>query len=198
MEISELRRMAMPSLQALGETLGVAEAAALHRGELTNAIERALLARGDTLIAEGVLEIVKEGHGFLRSPDNSYLAGAADVYVSQTQIRRFLARTGDTLRGRVRAPKPWEKFLALLQVERINGREPEAAQGRIQFDNLRPTYPKTRLRLECADSDLTKRLMDLIAPLGKGQRGLIVAPPRAGKTILLHKLALAIAENHPE
>jgi len=190
--------MAMPSLQALGETLGVAEAAALHRGELTNAIERALLARGDTLIAEGVLEIVKEGHGFLRSPDNSYLAGAADVYVSQTQIRRFLARTGDTLRGRVRAPKPWEKFLALLQVERINGREPEAAQGRIQFDNLRPTYPKTRLRLECADSDLTKRLMDLIAPLGKGQRGLIVAPPRAGKTILLHKLALAIAENHPE
>ncbi|MBW7932560.1 MAG: transcription termination factor Rho [Gemmatimonadaceae bacterium] len=198
MHISELRRAPLPELVALAESLGISEPAALRRIDLTLKIEHALLAKGEELLAEGVLEIVKEGHGFLRSPDNSYLASAADVYVSQTQIRRFSARTGDTLRGRVRAPKPWEKFLALLQIESINGRDPELAQGRIQFDNLRPAYPKARLRLERADSDLTTRLMDIIAPLGKGQRGLIVAPPRAGKTILLHKMATAISENHPE
>ncbi|MBI2409327.1 MAG: transcription termination factor Rho [Gemmatimonadetes bacterium] len=198
MNISELRRTPLPALRALAESLGLPDPAARHRADLIFAIEHAMLARGDTLIAEGVLEIVKEGHGFLRSPDNSYLAGPADVYVSQTQIRRFSARTGDTLRGRVRPPKPWEKYLALLQIESINGREPEGAQARIQFDSLRPTYPKNRLRLEPASGDLAMRLMDIIAPLGKGQRGLIVAAPRAGKTILLQKMALAISENHPE
>ena len=176
----------------------MADAAALHRPDLIFRIEQALLARGDTLVAEGVLETVKEGHGFLRSPDNSYLVGPADVYVSQTQIRRFNVRTGDTLRGQVRPPKPWEKFLALLQVESVNGHDPEQTKTRVQFDSLRPTYPKTRLRLESSDGDLSMRLIDIIAPLGKGQRGLIVAPPRAGKTILLHKMALAISENHPE
>ncbi len=198
MNISELRRTPLPDLIALGESLGLAEAAALRRADLLLRIEHALLARGDTLVAEGVLDIVREGHGFLRSPDNSYLAGVADVYVSQTQIRRFSARTGDTLSGRVRAPKPWEKFLALLQVEQINGRDPEAAQSRIGFDNLRPAYPKQRLHLERANGDLAMRIVDIIAPLGKGQRGLIVAAPRAGKTILLQKMALAISENHPE
>ncbi|MDQ8154278.1 MAG: transcription termination factor Rho [Gemmatimonadota bacterium] len=198
MDIAELRRSPLPALLALGESLGLADAAALARPDLIFKIEHALLARGDTLNAEGVLEIVKEGHGFLRSPDNSYLAGAADVYVSQTQIRRFAVRTGDTLRGRVRPPKPWEKFLALLQVEQINGHDPEQTQGRMQFDNLRPTYPKQRLRLERSNGDLSMRLLDIIAPIGKGQRGLIVAAPRAGKTILLQKMALAIAENHPE
>jgi len=197
-DISELRRTPLPDLLALGESLGVADAAALLRPDLIYRIEHALLARGDTLMAEGVLELVKEGHGFLRSSDNSYLTGIADVYVSQTQIRRFGVRTGDTLRGRVRPPKPWEKFLALLQVESVNGGAPEAAQARIQFDNLRPSYPKHRLRLERADGDLAMRLVDIIAPLGKGQRGLIVAAPRAGKTILLQKMALAISENHPE
>jgi transcription termination factor Rho len=196
--ISELRRTPLPELIALGESLGLAEAAALQRPELLLHIEHALLARGDTLVAEGVLEVVKEGHGFLRSRDNSYLAGAADVYVSQTQIRRFSVRTGDTLSGRVRAPKAWEKYLALLQVESVNGRDPEAAQARIGFDNLRPTYPKQRLSLERANGDLAMRIIDIFAPLGKGQRGLIVAAPRAGKTILLQKMALAISENHPE
>ncbi len=198
MDISELRRTPLPGLLALAETLGIPDSAALHRTSLLIKVEHALLARGDTLLADGVLEIVKEGHGFLRSQDNSYLVGANDVYVSQTQIRRFNARTGDTLRGRVRPPKPWEKYLALLQIESINGHEPEATQQRVQFDNLRPTYPKARLRLERANNDLAMRLMDIIAPLGKGQRGLIVAPPRAGKTILLQKMALAISENHPE
>ena len=197
-DISELRRTPLPELLAFGETLGIADAAALLRPDLIYKIEHALLARGEMLMAEGVLEIVKEGHGFLRSPDNSYLAGIADVYVSQTQIRRFSVRTGDTLRGRVRPPKPWEKFLALLQVESVNGGPPEAALARIPFDSLRPSYPKFRLRLERADGDLAMRLVDIIAPLGKGQRGLIVAAPRAGKTILLQKMALAISENHPE
>ena len=198
MDISELRRSPLPALLTLAESLGIPEAAALLRPDLIFKVEHALLARGDALHADGVLEIVKEGHGFLRSPDNSYLAGVADVYVSQTQIRRFNARTGDTLRGRVRPPKPWEKYLALLQIESINGHEPEATQLRSPFDSLRPTYPKARLRLEPANGDLAMRLMDIIAPLGKGQRGLIVAAPRAGKTILLQKMALAISENHPE
>ncbi len=198
MDIAELRRTPLPELLALGETLRIADAAALHRPDLIFRIEQALLTRGDTLNAEGVLETVKEGHGFLRSPDNSYLAGPADTYVSQTQIRRFHVQTGDTLRGRVRPPKPWEKFLALLQVEGINGRDPDSTKARVPFDSLRPTYPKQRLRLERGNSDLTMRLMDIMAPIGKGQRGLIVAPPRAGKTILLHKMALAISENHPE
>jgi len=197
-DIAELRRTPLPALLALGESLSIAEAATLARPALIFRIEQALLARGDALHAEGVLEIVQEGNGFLRSPDNSYLAGPVDTYVSQTQIRRFNARTGDTLRGRVRPPKPWEKFLALLQVESINGRAPDSAQVRVPFDSLRPTYPKTRLRLERANSDLAMRLVDIITPLGKGQRGLIVAAPRAGKTILLQKMALAISENHPE
>jgi len=197
-DIAELRRTPLPELLLLGESLRIADAAALGRPDLLYRIEHALLARGDVLHAEGVLEVVKEGNGFLRSPDNSYLAGPADTYVSQTQIRRFGVKTGDTLRGRVRPPKPWEKFLALLQVESVNGREPDSTQTRVQFDSLRPTYPKTRLRLERADGDLAMRLVDIITPLGKGQRGLIVAAPRAGKTILLQKMALAISENHPE
>jgi len=197
-DIAELRRTPLPELLLLGESLRIADAAALGRPDLLYRIEHALLARGDVLHAEGVLEVVKEGNGFLRSPENSYLAGPADTYVSQTQIRRFGVKTGDTLRGRVRPPKPWEKFLALLQVESVNGREPDSTQTRVQFDSLRPTYPKTRLRLERADGDLAMRLVDIITPLGKGQRGLIVAAPRAGKTILLQKMALAISENHPE
>jgi transcription termination factor Rho len=197
-DIADLRRTPLPELLVLGESLRIADAAALGRPELIFRVEHALLARGDVLHAEGVLEVVKEGNGFLRSPDNSYLAGPADTYVSQTQIRRFGVKTGDTLRGRVRPPKPWEKFLALLQVESVNGREPDSTQARIPFDSLRPTYPKTRLSLERANGDLAMRLVDIITPLGKGQRGLIVAAPRAGKTILLQKMALAISENHPE
>ena len=161
-------------------------------------VEQALLDRGEQLIGEGVLEVLPEGYGFLRSQDWNYLYSPDDIYVSPSQIKRFGLRTGDTVSGHVRPPKEWERYLALLKVERINGDEPELAKQRITFDNLRPRYPEGRLRLERKDGDLSMRVMDLIAPIGKGQRGLIVAPPRAGKTILLQKLANAIVENHPE
>ena len=170
----------------------------LRKQELILKIEQALLAKGEPLVAEGTLEIVSEGHGFLRSPDWSYLAGPDDVYVSSTQVRRFGIKTGDTIRGRVRPPKHWEQFLALLHVESINGGPPEAIKGRVAFDALRPLYPDQRIRLESESGGLAMRVTDLIAPLGKGQRGLIVAPPRAGKTIMLQRMANAIAENHPE
>ncbi|HJP61055.1 MAG TPA: transcription termination factor Rho, partial [Gemmatimonadaceae bacterium] len=137
-------------------------------------------------------------YGFLRSQDWSYLPGPDDIYVSPSQIKRFGLRTGDEVRGQVRPPKPWERYLALLKVESVNSDDPEKAKDRIPFDNLRPQYPDTRLRLETKDGDLSMRVVDIMAPIGKGQRGLIVSPPRAGKTILLHKMANAIAENHPE
>jgi len=185
-------------LQRYAEDLGLTPPPGQRKQELIVLIERALLARGEELTAEGTLELVPEGHGFLRSADYSYLASPDDIYVSQTQVRRFGVKTGDTIRGRVRPPKHWEKFLALLQVESVNGDAPELIQGRVAFDALRPRYPDQRIRLESNSGGLAMRLADLIAPLGKGQRGLIVAPPRAGKTILLQRMANAIAENHPE
>ena len=198
MDISELRHKPLAELIAMAEEHQLPDTSSRRRQDLIFHVERALLEQGTELRAEGTMELGREGFGFLRSPDYSYLAGPDDVYVSQTQIRRFNLRTGDTVCGKVRPPKSWEKYLALLQVESINGRPPEASQSRSQFDNLRPKYPDQRLRLETESGDLSMRVVDLIAPIGKGQRGLIVAPPRAGKTILLHKMANAIAENHPE
>ncbi len=197
-DISSLRRLSVAELQPLAETLGLSIAATELPQDLVRRVERALLSRGDTLYAEGTLELVKEGHGFLRSPEHSYLAGPDDVYVSSAQVRRFGIKTGDTVRGAVRPAKPWEKYLALLQVELVNGEPPEALASRVPFDALRPRYPDQRIRLESASGGLAMRVADLIAPLGKGQRGLIVAPPRAGKTLLLQRMANAIAENHPE
>jgi transcription termination factor Rho len=197
-ELVSLRRLPAVELHRMADDLGIPAHADLRGPELLVKIEHALLARGETLIAEGTLELVPEGHGFLRSPDHSYLAGVDDIYVSQTQVRRFGVKTGDTIRGPVRTPKHWEKFLALLQVESVNGQPPEAIQGRVNFDALRPRYPDQRIRLESRSGGIPMRLADLIAPLGKGQRGLIVAPPRAGKTLLLQRMANAIAENHPE
>ena len=182
----------------MAEGLRVEDTSGLRKQDLILRIEHALLDADVTLRAEGTLELLSEGFGFLRSPDWNYLAGPDDIYVSQTQIRRFNVKTGDTIRGRVRPPKPWEKYLALLQIESVNGMDPEAIQKRVPFDSLRPRYPDQRIRLETAAGDLSMRVVDMIAPLGKGQRGLIVAPPRAGKTILLQKMANAIAENHPE
>jgi len=182
----------------MAEGLKIEGTLGLRKQEIIYRIEHALLGADVALRAEGTLELMSEGYGFLRSADYNYLAGPDDIYVSQTQIRRFNVKTGDTIRGRVRPPKAWEKYLALLQVESVNGVPPEQAMERIPFDNLRPRYPDQRLRLETEDPDLAMRVVDLIAPIGKGQRGLIVAPPRAGKTILLQKMANAIAENHPE
>jgi len=150
------------------------------------------------LRGEGVLEILPEGYGFLRSPDWNYLYGPDDIYVSPSQIKRFDLRTGDTIMGQVRPPKEGERYLALLKVEVVNGDEPEKAKHRVAFDNLRPRYPERRIKLERKDGDLSMRVMDILSPIGMGQRGLIVSPPKAGKTILLQKLANSVIENHPE
>ena len=188
----------MPELHELADKLELSAHDALDRQALTFRVEQKLLEQGETLVGEGVLEVLPEGYGFLRSQDWNYLYSPDDIYVSPSQIKRFDLRTGDTVSGQVRPPKEWERYLALLKVESVNGGEPDAAKTRIGFDNLRPRYPDGRLRLETSEGDLSMRVMDLIAPIGRGQRGLIVAPPRAGKTILLQKLANAIAENYPE
>jgi len=197
-EIAELKRQSLNELQGMADGLHVANTEQLNKPELILRIGQSLLDAGVSLSAAGVLEILPEGYGFLRSQDWSYLAGPDDVYVSPSQIKRFDLRTGDEVEGEVRPPKPWEKYLALLRVSRVNGNEPDVTKTRAPFDALRPRYPDTRLRLETADGDLSMRVVDIMAPIGKGQRGLIVAPPRAGKTILLRKIANAISENHPE
>jgi transcription termination factor Rho len=196
--IAELKRKSPSELGELADTLGAENDSGLRKQDLIFRIEQRLLDRGETLTGEGVLEVLPEGYGFLRSQDWNYLYGPDDIYVSPSQIKRFDLRTGDTVRGQVRPPKEWERYLALLKVESINGDEPERAKSRIPFDNLRPRYPEGRLRLETSDGDLSMRVVDLVAPIGKGQRGLIVSPPRAGKTILLQKIANAIRENQPE
>ena len=196
MDIAELKRKSVAELQVLAEGLNIADTSGLRKQDLIFRIEQNLLDAETVLRGEGELEILPEGYGFLRSQDWNYLYGPDDIYVSPSQIKRFDLRTGDTVLGQVRPPKEWERYLALLKVESINGDTPEKAKERVAFDNLRPRYPDERLRLE--DGDLSMRVVDLIAPIGKGQRGLIVAPPRAGKTILLQKMANAISANHPE
>jgi transcription termination factor Rho len=196
--IAELKRKPLAALCEMAEELQLADVDVLARHELTFRIEQALLASGTVLTGQGVLEILPEGYGFLRSQDYNYLAGPDDIYVSPSQVKRFGLQTGDTVAGEVRPPKDWERYLALLKVESVNGDDPDLAKDRVPFDSLRPRYPEGRLRLEVKSGDLSMRVMDLIAPIGKGQRGLIVSPPRAGKTILLQKIANAIAENYPD
>jgi len=182
----------------MAEELNIQNYSSLRKQDLIFRIEQNLLDSDVILRAEGVLEILPEGYGFLRSQDWNYLYGPDDIYVSPSQIKRFDLRTGDTVLGQVRPPKEGERYLALLKVEEVNGEDPEASKHRISFDNLRPRYPEERLKLERENGDIANRVMDLIVPTGKGQRGLITSPPKAGKTILLQKLANAITENHPE
>ncbi len=196
MDIADLKRKSVAELQELAADLKVQNTSGLRKQDLIFRIERSLLRQNVVLHSEGVLEIVPEGHGYLRSSDWSYLGGPDDIYVSETQVKRFELKTGDTIRGEVRPPRQWEHFLSLLKVDSINGVEPDPSKPRLIFENLKPRYPDQRLRLE--DSDISMRVVDLVAPIGKGQRGLIVAPPRAGKTILLQKMANAIVKNHPE
>jgi transcription termination factor Rho len=196
--VADLKRRSMSDLHAMAQDLGCEVAPGISKHDLLFAVQRRMLEAGETLAGEGVLEVLPEGYGFLRSAEWNYLYSPDDIYVSPSQIKRFNLLTGDTVMGQVRPPKEWERYLALLKVEQVNEREPEAAKHRVTFENLRPKYPEGRLRLETKDGDPSMRVMDLIAPLGKGQRGLIVAPPRAGKTILLQKIANAIRENHPE
>ncbi|HEU4570697.1 MAG TPA: transcription termination factor Rho [Gemmatimonadales bacterium] len=198
MDIAELKQKSVAELHALAEQLTITNYSGLRKQDLIFRIEQALLDQETVIRGEGVLEILPEGYGFLRSQDWNYLYGPDDIYVSPSQIKRFDLRTGDTVMGQVRPPKEGERYLALLKVESVNYEEPEKTKHRIAFDNLRPRYPDERIRLERKVSDLSMRVVDLLSPIGKGQRGLIVAPPKAGKTILLQKLANAIAENHPE
>jgi len=197
-DIAELKRKSVAELHAMAEELNITNYSGLRKQDLIFRIEQNLLDSDTVLRGEGVLEILPEGYGFLRSQDWNYLYGPDDIYVSPSQIKRFDLRTGDTILGQVRPPKEGERYLALLKVETVNGDEPEKAKHRIAFDNLRPRYPDQRLRLERKDNDLSMRVIDMLAPIGKGQRALISSPPKAGKTILLQKLANSITENHPE
>jgi transcription termination factor Rho len=197
-DIAELKRKSVAELHAMAEELNITNYSGMRKQDLIFRIEQSLLDAETVLRGEGVLEILPEGYGFLRSQDWSYLYGPDDIYVSPSQIKRFDLRTGDTILGQVRPPKEGERYLALLKVEQINFEEPDQAKHRIAFDNLRPRYPDRRIRLERKDADLAVRVIDLLSPIGFGQRGLIVAPPKAGKTILLQKIANSITENHPE
>ncbi len=197
-DIAELKSKSVGELHELAEELQIANYSGLRKQDLIFRIEQNLLDSDVVLRGEGVLEVLPEGYGFLRSQDWNYLYGPDDIYVSPSQIKRFDLRTGDTILGQVRPPKEGERYLALLKVEQVNDSDPDTAKHRIAFDNLRPRYPEGRLRLETKDGDLSMRLMDLISPIGMGQRGLIVSPPKAGKTILLQKIANAILENQPD
>ena len=198
MDISELKQKSVAELHALAQQLNITNYSGLRKQDLIFRIEQSLLESDTVIRGEGVLEILPEGYGFLRSQDWNYLYGPDDIYVSPSQIKRFDLRTGDTVLGQVRPPKEGERYLALLKVESVNYEEPEKTKHRIAFDNLRPRYPDKKLKLEGAKGDLSMRVVDLLSPIGKGQRGLIVSPPKAGKTILLQKVANAINENHPE
>ncbi len=197
-DISELKSKSIAELHQMAEELNIQNYSGLRKQDLIFKIEQSLLDSDVVLRGEGVLEILPEGYGFLRSKDWNYLYGPDDIYVSPSQIKRFDLRTGDTVVGQVRPPKEGERYLALLKVESVNGEDPEKAKHRISFDNLRPRYPDERIRLETKDEDISLRVLDLMCPIGKGQRGLIVSPPKAGKTILLQKVANAILQNHPE
>jgi transcription termination factor Rho len=197
LDVAELKRTPMEKLTELSESLEVENAAGMRRQDLIFAILKANAENRGKIYSEGVLETLPDGFGFLRSAEESYLAGPDDVYVSPSQIRRFGLRTGDSIRGQIRPPKDGERYFALLKVETINFDAPEQLRHRINFDNLTPLYPEEKFKLE-ASGILTGRIIDLIAPLGKGQRALITSPPKAGKTMILKDIANAIAENHPE
>ncbi|WP_419936382.1 transcription termination factor Rho [Candidatus Palauibacter sp.] len=198
LDIAELKSKSIGELHDLAEELDLLNFSGLRKQDLIFRIEQNLLDSDVVLRGEGVLEILPEGYGFLRSQDWNYLYGPDDIYVSPSQIKRFDMRTGDTIQGRVRPPKEGERYLALLKVETLNGVDPDKAKHRIAFDNLRPRYPEERLVLESEDGDVSMRILDLIAPIGRGQRSLIVSPPKAGKTILLQKIANAIVANQPD
>jgi transcription termination factor Rho len=198
MNVVDLKSMSMADLYALAESLGVGESRNLRRQELIFKILQSQATQNGQMFAEGVLEIMPDGFGFLRSPSNSYLSGPDDIYVSPSQIKRFYLKTGDTVSGQVRPPKDSERYFALLRVEMINYEDPEECKKKINFDDLTPLFPDKKFDLEYNSKETATRIINLMAPIGKGQRGLIVAPPRTGKTVLLKNLANAILANHKE
>ena len=201
MHLEKLKRKTPAELLTVAEELQIENASTLRKQDMMFAILKQLAENEVAIFGDGVLEILQDGFGFLRSPEANYLPGPDDIYVSPSQVRRFSLRTGDTVEGEIRAPKDGERYFALLKVNTINFEAPEKVRHRINFDNLTPLYPDRRLKLEIEDptrKDLTTRVVDLIAPLGMGQRALIVAPPRTGKTVMLQNIAHAISQNHPE
>ena len=202
MTLEELKAKTPAELLAFAEDLEVENASTMRKQDMMFAILKELADHDVEIAGGGVLEVLPDGFGFLRSPEANYLAGPDDIYVSPSQIRRFALRTGDTVIGEIRSPKDGERYFALLKVGSINFEEPEKARHKVHFDNLTPLYPDERIRMETDDpknkKDLSARVIDLVAPLGKGQRALIVAPPRTGKTVLLQNIAHSIADNHPE
>jgi transcription termination factor Rho len=201
-DLNELKRKSASDLLALAESLGIQEGVARARKQdIIFLILKAHARAGGGIYGEGVLEILQDGFGFLRGPDESYLAGPDDIYVSPSQIRRFNLRTGDYITGRIRPPKEGERYFALLKVDNINGEPPEASKNKVLFENLTPLFPRKAFHLERGNGsseDITGRILDLIAPIGKGQRGLIVSQPKAGKTMMLQNVAQAIVHNHPD
>ncbi len=201
MNLTELKRKPPAELVAWAEELGIEGVARARKNDVIFALLKQLAKSGEGIDAEGVLEILPDGFGFLRGAEASYLAGPDDVYVSPSQIRRFNLRTGDYIRGKVRSPKEGERYFALLKVDDINDEPPEASKNKVLFENLTPLFPRQRFVLERGNGsteDITGRVLDLFAPIGKGQRGLIVSPPKAGKTMLMQQVATAITTNHPD
>jgi len=197
-DIAQLRSKSVGDLHEVAEELGIPNYSGLRKQDLIFRIEKGLIDNKVILRGGGVLEILPEGYGFLRSQDWNYLNGPDDIYVSPTQIKRFDLRTGDYVLGQVRPPKSGERYLALLKIEIVNNDDPEKSKKRNSFENLRPSYPENQITLENPGADLSMRIMDLVAPIGMGQRGLIVSPPKAGKTVLLQKIANSITDNHPD
>jgi transcription termination factor Rho len=198
MTIAELKEKNITELTKIARTLDLPGASGMRKQDLIFKILQAQSEKEGHIFAEGVLEILPDGYGFLRSPDYNYLPGPDDIYVSPSQIRKFDLKTGDTISGQVRPPHEGEKYFALVKIEAVNFESPDEARNKILFDNLTPLYPQERIKLETTRDNASARVMDLLTPLGKGQRGLIVSPPRAGKTMLLQNVANSITANHPE
>jgi transcription termination factor Rho len=198
MDIVELKSKTIAELLSLAEGLSVPSCSGLRKQELIFKILEARTEKDGLIFAEGVLEVLEEGYGFLRSPDYNYLPGPDDIYVSPSQIKRFDLKTGDTVSGQVRPPKDTERYFALLKIEAVNYENPEIAKHKTLFDNVTPLYPNEKIKLEADPKDVSTRIMDILTPIGKGQRGLITSPPKAGKTIILQKIANSVTRNSPD
>jgi transcription termination factor Rho len=198
LNITDLKDMSIQKLTQIAKELSVAGATGMRKQDLIFQILKAQTEQSGFIFSEGVLEVLPDGFGFLRAPDYNYLPGPDDIYVSPSQIRKFDLQTGDTVSGQIRPPKEGERYFALIKVEAVNFESPEQARDKLFFENLTPLYPQERFILETTPDQLSGRVMDLMAPIGKGQRGLIVAPPRTGKTMLLQSIAQSVAKNHPE
>jgi transcription termination factor Rho len=198
LNITDLKDMSIQKLTQIAKDMNVAGATGMRKQDLIFQILKAQTEQSGFIFSEGVLEVLPDGFGFLRAPDYNYLPGPDDIYVSPSQIRKFDLQTGDTVSGQIRPPKEGERYFALIKVEAVNFEAPDQAREKLFFENLTPLYPQERLRLETTQENLSARVMDLMTPIGKGQRGLIVAPPRTGKTMLLQSIAQSVAANHPE